>query len=57
MLQRKGYCCAFLWMCSGKSATVVFLPTTTNIDNEIISYLAQLWGFQLIFFEAIDWED
>ena len=40
----------FLWICSGKSATVLFPPTAANIDTEIISQLMQVSGFPLIFF-------
>ena len=33
ILQENGYCCAFLWIWSGKSATLLFSPLTTNIDS------------------------
>ena len=38
----------FLWVCSGESATVLFSPTTANIESEILFYLQQV--------EAIDYE-
>ena len=35
---------------SGESATVLFSATTKTIDIEIISYLVQVYPFQLTFF-------
>ena len=35
----------FLWVCSEESATFIFSRTATNIENEIISCLAQVYGF------------
>ena len=32
----------FLWICSVECMTVIFSPNTKNIDNEMISYLAQV---------------
>ena len=32
----------FLWTCIGKSATVLFLATTPNIDNETLAYLVEV---------------
>ena len=49
--------CAFLWICSENSATFLFSSITTNIDNEIISYLAQISSFQPTFFKANDCEN
>ena len=48
------------WICSSlidnfvrQSATNTFSPTTTNIYGEIISYLVQVYSFQLKSFNAI----
>ena len=40
----------FLWIYSGESAKVTSLPTTRNIDSEILSYLVHVYTTN--FFEA-----
>ena len=32
----------FLSKCSGESVTLIFSPTTTNIDGEVFSYSVQV---------------
>ena len=39
----------FLWIHSEESVTVLFSPTTTNIDSKIIIYLVQVQSFHLTF--------
>ena len=41
---------AFLWICSGESATVFFSQNAAIVDSEILSYLVQV-------LETIDCED
>ena len=42
MLQVMNVFVLFLRVCSGESASVLFSPTATNTDSEILSYLVQV---------------
>lgn len=37
----------FLWICSRESTKVLFSPSATNIEGEVLSYLVQVRCFQL----------
>ena len=47
----------FLWICSGESTKVLFSPSATNIEGEVLSCLVQVRCFQLTLSEAITCED
>ena len=47
----------FLWICSRESTKVLFSPSATNIEGEVLSYLVQVRCFQLTLSEAITCED